>query len=183
MALTPKREAFAVAFVRLGEAAAAYKASHAASNMLATTIRKRASELRKRPDVQSRIAELQSVVAKEAGLDRALVLRQLHRLAQMAMGDLPIRRIVTVGRGKDAKPVEHELHHVDIQGAARAWELIGKSDEIRLFESDSEAAGRAAGRAAGEAIGEMMTDIERARRIAYILRNAGRNTEARETQH
>jgi hypothetical protein len=172
--LTQKREAFACAYVRLGVAAKAYAESHDASRMAPATIRKRAADLLKRPDVKARIAELQAAVAKEVVLDRALVLRELHRLAKMAMGDLPIRKIVTMGRGKDAKPEEHELHHVDIMGAARAWELIGRADEIRLFENYSAAAGRAAGQAAGEAIGEVLSDIDRARRIAFILEEAKR---------
>ena len=179
MALTAKREAFAVAVVRLGEAVAAYKASHAAGNMATATIRKRASELRKRPDVAARIDELQAAAAKEAGLDRALVLRELHRLAKMAMGDIPIRKVVTQGRGKNAKPVEILLHHVDIQGAARAWELIGKADPIRLFVEQHEHSGRGGGPIMTE--DAPMGDVERARRVAYILmRGAEAQTEKAE---
>ena len=107
------------------------------------------------------------------------MLRELHRLAKMAMGDIPIRKVVTQGRGKNAKPVEILLHHVDIQGAARAWELIGKADPIRLFVEQHEHSGRGGGPIMTE--DAPMGDVERARRVAYILmRGAEAQTEKAE---
>jgi Terminase small subunit len=170
MALTPKREAFCCAFINLNVAAQAYTESHDASRMAPATIRKRAAELMKHPAVNARIAELRAAAAKAAVLDRASVLRDLDRVKRMAMGELPVRKLITVGRGKDAKPIEVETPMVDLSAACRALELIGKSDEVALFVERHEHTGRGGGPIVTQV--EPLGDIERARRIVFILREA-----------
>jgi hypothetical protein len=181
MALTAKREVFCLAFLQTNVQARAYEASHDTSKMTPATIRKRAAELMKNPAVKARIAELRTAVAKAAVVDRASVLRDLDRVKRMAMGELPVRKLVVVGRGKDAKHIEVETPMIDLSAACRALELIGKSDEVALFVERHEHTGKGGGPIVTQE--EPMSDIERARRIAYILRDAGRNPNARETQH
>ncbi len=65
MALTPKQEAFARAYVETGNASEAYRrAYNVGSNTKAETINKRASELLTNGEVAGRVAELQAKAAE-----------------------------------------------------------------------------------------------------------------------
>lgn len=57
--LTIKQERFAVLFVELGDASAAYRQAYDAENMLPTTINRKAKDVRDHPTVAARISELQ----------------------------------------------------------------------------------------------------------------------------
>lgn len=63
--LTPKMEAFAQAFVKLGIASNAYKEAYDADGMNDNSVKKEACLLLKNPDVKARVKELQND-AKEA---------------------------------------------------------------------------------------------------------------------
>jgi hypothetical protein len=69
--LTVKQENFAVAFVELGVAVAAYRRTYSAAAMKPTTVRVKASELKRNPLVAARIAELQAQAAERAVAARA----------------------------------------------------------------------------------------------------------------
>jgi phage terminase small subunit len=60
MSLTPKQEAFALAYVETGNASEAYRRAYNAGNMKPETVNKRASELLANGEVTGRVAELQA---------------------------------------------------------------------------------------------------------------------------
>lgn len=68
MALTPKRQSFAMAYVETGNASEAYRRAFDAENMKPETIKKRASELLANGDVKGTVAELQAKHAEEHGV-------------------------------------------------------------------------------------------------------------------
>lgn len=61
MSLTPKREAFAIAFVETGNGSEAYRRSFKAENMSAPAIAVEASRLLDDPNVSLRVKELQGL--------------------------------------------------------------------------------------------------------------------------
>ncbi len=58
--LTPKQEAFVMAYAETGNASEAYRRSYNAENMKAATINRSATELMANPTITARVAELQS---------------------------------------------------------------------------------------------------------------------------
>lgn len=130
MTLSAKQEAFALAYLETGNASEAYRRTYNASKMQPGTVNREATRLLANPLITTRIAELQAAAAKEAVVDRSYVLRNLVRVLTMAIGDAPVRRSATKGEDGKAEVTEYM---VDLKAANRALELIGKSDEVRLF--------------------------------------------------
>lgn len=60
MGLTPKQEAFCLAYIETGNASEAYRQSYDAGKMKAETVNKRASELLGSGEITGRIAELKA---------------------------------------------------------------------------------------------------------------------------
>lgn len=58
--MTPKQEAFCLAYVETGNASEAYRRAYSAAKMKAATVNKRASELLADGEVAGRVAELQN---------------------------------------------------------------------------------------------------------------------------
>lgn len=58
--MTPKQEAFCLAYVETGNASEAYRRAYSAKKMKATTVNKRASELLSDGEVTGRVAELRT---------------------------------------------------------------------------------------------------------------------------
>jgi phage terminase small subunit len=58
--MTPKQEAFCLAYVETGNASEAYRRAYDAENMSAEAVAVEASKLLKRPNVALRVAELQA---------------------------------------------------------------------------------------------------------------------------
>lgn len=76
---TPKQNAFAVAYLELGEAAAAYRHAYSVRpDTKPDTIYRRANDLLKHPKVSRRIAELQAVAAQRHAITQ-------DKLVAMAM--------------------------------------------------------------------------------------------------
>ena len=63
--LTPKQEAFAQAYVRLGDQAAAYREVYDTENMLAKTVHEAASRLANSCKVAARISDIQANLAEK----------------------------------------------------------------------------------------------------------------------
>jgi phage terminase small subunit len=137
MTLTPKQEAFVLAYIGLGNASVAYRRAFNAAKMKPNTVEKRACELLKNGKVMGRIAELRGKAADKAVLTRAWVLERLMRSARIAMGE---ERITVAVRPKSAPDtaVELEITDRDAGAANRALELLGKADEVRLFQEQKE---------------------------------------------
>ena len=81
MRLTPKQEAFALAYCRLMNASDAYREAYRAGNMNPKTINEAASRLLKNSKVAARIAELKAPAIAAAGLSAERTLREIARVA------------------------------------------------------------------------------------------------------
>src|SRR5580693_2459622 len=81
MRLTPKQEAFALAYCRLMNASDAYREAYHAGNMNPKTINEAASRLLKNSKVSARIAELKVPAIAAAGLSVERTLREIARVA------------------------------------------------------------------------------------------------------
>jgi len=133
MELTQKQHLFVLAYIELGNASQAYRRAYKATKMKASTVNRKAAELLANGKITARIDALRGEAAKKAVLDRAWVLERLMRNAKIAMGE---ERIKVAVRPKSAPDIVIELEITDRDAAAanRALELLGKADEVRLFE-------------------------------------------------
>jgi hypothetical protein len=137
--LTPKQEAFCLAYLEMGNATEAYRQAYNAARMAQRTIEKRASELVQAEAVAARLATLRAAAAKKAILSRTWVLERLQRNARIALGE---ERVTVTHRTKDGDLVDKQVIQRDAAAANRALELLGKTDELRLFGDRLEASGK-----------------------------------------
>lgn len=127
MALTPKQEAFALAYVETGNASEAYRRAYNAGNMKPEVIANKASALLKRGDVRVRVemAQAKAVERHETTVDD--ILRELEEARALAAGgDKPQPAAMvaaSMGKakllgmltdkteltGKDGGPIDHSL--------------------------------------------------------------------------
>lgn len=86
MALTPKQEAFALAYVETGNASEAYRRAYNAVNMKPEVIANKASALLKRGDVRVRVemAQAKAIERHETTVDD--ILRELEEARALAAG-------------------------------------------------------------------------------------------------
>ena len=110
MALTPKQEAFCLAYYETGNASEAYRSTY---NVRPTTkdesVRVSAAQLVKDPNIALRLQQLQERAASKVVLSRAWVLERLMRNAD--------------------KGIEMD----DLAASNKALELLGKVDELAMF--------------------------------------------------
>lgn len=128
--LTPKQEAFVLAYLETGNASEAYRRAYNAKGMADNVIHVKASELLKNGKVAVRVSAVYKSVAEKAILDRAWVLERLMRNAQIAMGEKTVSLKMAV---KDKGIVEGEVHDRDGSVANKALELLGKVPELALW--------------------------------------------------
>lgn len=168
--LTPKQEAFCLAYVQMGTATDAYAKAYDAANMDARTIQKRSSELLAHAGVAARIEELRRAAAEKAIVDAAWVLRKLKQNVEVSLGERTIRIKVTK-RDKDNGDISVEQVEVsahDASAANKGLELLAK--HLGLFEADN----RQAGEAAAVVADQQMSMLELARLIAFRLEQGAR---------
>ena len=84
--LTPKQEAFAQAYVELGNASEAYRRAYNAENMKTETIHVKACELLGNGKVAARVAELQENVQRVHNVTIASLIAELEEARQVAKG-------------------------------------------------------------------------------------------------
>lgn len=127
MALTPKQEAFALAYVETGNASEAYRRSYKAEKMKPGVIAVKASELLSHGKVSVRVKELQADLAERHKLTVDDLLRELEEARTAAltaetaqssaavaatMGKaklLGLDKQVIEHTGKDGGPVDHSI--------------------------------------------------------------------------
>ena len=80
--LTPKQEAFAVTYVRLQNASAAYREVHASEGMADKTVNEAASRLLKNSKVAARVGAIAEPIARRVGLDIEEQLYQARAISQ-----------------------------------------------------------------------------------------------------
>ena len=136
--LTPKQEAFILAYLGTGNASEAYRRAYHASGMNAATVNREAHSLLEHPKLAPRLKDLRNRVTNEAVeqvvLSRAWVLDRLMRHAQVCLGEIPLR--LKIRKAHSADVMELETHQRDPSAANRALELLGR--EANLFTGKKE---------------------------------------------
>ena len=107
--LTPKQHAFCVAYMESNNASDAYRKAYNAEGMSPAAVNVEASRLLDHPTIALRLVEMQNIAAQVAGLSRSWVLQRLMRNVD------------------DAHSKE------DFGASTKAIELLGKTDEMRMF--------------------------------------------------
>lgn len=115
MALTPKQEAFALAYVETGNASEAYRRAYNAGKMKPEVIAVKASELLAHGKVSVRVAGLQACHAERHKLTVDDLLRELEEARQAALGAETAQSsaavAATMGKAKllgmDKQVIEH----------------------------------------------------------------------------
>jgi phage terminase small subunit len=81
LSITPKQEAFALAYIKLQNGSAAYRAAYNTTNMNPKTVNEATSRLLKNSKVAARIVELKAPAIAAAGLSVERTLREIARIA------------------------------------------------------------------------------------------------------
>ena len=152
--LTPKREAFARAYVETGNGSEAYRRSYSTANMKPETVTENASRLLADGNVSARVAELQAAMAERNNLKEDDIIRHLlavmnttmtdvvtwdeDRFAFIPSDDLPEfvrpaiqslkvkrKRLVT-GNPRDPEEWEVEEREVRLKDSLKAADMLGK---------------------------------------------------------
>jgi phage terminase small subunit len=121
MRITPKQQAFALAYIELQNCSAAYRTAYNTANMKPKTVHEAASRLLKNSKVAARIAELKAPAIVAAGLS---VERTLLEIARVAYAD-PRRFYRADGTLKD--PVEWDD---DMAAAVAQVEIDVHTDQV-----------------------------------------------------
>lgn len=100
MSLTPKQEAFCLAYLETGNASEAYRRAYSAQNMKPETIVVKASELLAHGKVSVRVAELRGAAARRHGITIDDLLRELEEARQIAIEDRAPAAAVSAALGK-----------------------------------------------------------------------------------
>lgn len=140
--LTVKQQAFVLAYVETGNASEAYRRAYNAKDMAPATINRKAAELLAHGKITARIDQLQSKAAAKAVLNRSWVLDRLMKNARICMGEEKIKVTITP---KEGEPFDHEITDRDAAAANKALELLGKTDEARVFVDRQEISGPGGG--------------------------------------
>ena len=86
MALTPKQEAFALAYVETGNASEAYRRAYNAVNMKPETVNRTAKELMDSPKIAARVHEIKSAHVERHETTVDDILRELEEARALAAG-------------------------------------------------------------------------------------------------
>lgn len=154
--LTPKQEAFVLAYLETGNASEAYRRSYKADGMLPQTINRSAKELLDNPKIAARLAvinrkaEAKALLSLEEHMDELKALRELAKqnaqlsaaiAAEVKRGELRkfyVKQIETGGPGEFEGMTADELrNHV-----RREAEELGLSDEKAKASRRSREAGK-----------------------------------------
>jgi phage terminase small subunit len=125
--LTPKQEAFVLAYVETGNASEAYRRCYDASGMKPESINRKAKELLDNGKIAARLAELRANVIERHQMTVDDIIRELEEARAMAMaGERPQATAMvaaTMGKAKvlglitdksevsgvNGQPVQHEM--------------------------------------------------------------------------
>lgn len=88
MKLTPKQEAFCLAYLETSNASESYRRSYSASNMKDKQIWEEASKLLSSPKVAQRLIELNSKAVSSAVMTRQRALERLSLIAETSITDI-----------------------------------------------------------------------------------------------
>lgn len=88
MALTPKQEAFCLAYLKTGNASEAYRQAYAAKNMKAATVNRKAKDLLDHGKITARLTELNQSAVTDSVMTRQRALERLSLIAETSITDI-----------------------------------------------------------------------------------------------
>lgn len=102
MALTPKQEAFCLAYIETGNASEAYRRSYDAGNMKPETVNRNAKALLDNSKIATRLAEIRKPAAEKAQMTLETHLEDLKALRDRAVEANQLSAAITaeIARGK-----------------------------------------------------------------------------------
>ncbi|UBB18356.1 terminase small subunit [Comamonas odontotermitis] len=124
MPLTPKQEAFALAYAETGNASEAYRRSYNAENMKPEVVANKASALLKKGDVRVRVEQLQANAAERHDLTVDDLLRELEEARTAAStSDKPQAAAMVAATMGKAKLLGYLTEKVEHSGEIKTPEL------------------------------------------------------------
>lgn len=114
MTLTPKQEAFCMAYIEAGNASEAYRQAYNAANMKAATINRKAFEMTENGNIRARLDELRQVHATRHAVTVDSLVDELEDARQLAKRNGTASAMVSATMGK-AKllGIEKQLNPTD----------------------------------------------------------------------
>jgi phage terminase small subunit len=100
MSLTPKQEAFCLAYLETGNASEAYRLSYAASGMSANSIGVEAAKLLDNPKIAHRLSVLQEPIMERHNVTVDSLLLELEEARQLALQTEQTSTAVSATMGK-----------------------------------------------------------------------------------
>lgn len=128
--LTPKQEAFCLAYIETGNASEAYRRAYDASKMKSESVNVKASELLSSGKVSVRVKELQQSHQKRHNVTVDSLLAELEEARQMALQETQPSAAISATMGK-AKIVGVDVQKVEHSGAVsmnHTIEFVGGDD-------------------------------------------------------
>lgn len=138
MSLTPKQEAFCMAYLETGNASEAYRRAYNAQNMKPETVNKRASELLANGVIAGRLARLRSRSESAAVMSRQEALERLSMVARTSLSDLVEFGSHELGEDEDGNPIIQSAWKIrdsalqDPKQLAAIAELTASKDGIKI---------------------------------------------------
>lgn len=126
--LTPKQEAFCLAYLETGNASEAYRRSYDAKNMKPDTITVKASELLSNGNISVRLAELRAPIIAKAQLTVEDLLEELEEARKVAL-DSPMPQTsaavsATMGKAKLLGLDKQVIDHTSSDGSLAPTRII-----------------------------------------------------------
>ncbi len=121
MNLTPKQEAFAIAYIETGNASEAYRLAYDAGNMKPDSVNRKAKELLDNGKITARIAKLQAVAVERHNITVDDLLIELQEAWEVARQSLNPAAMISATMGKakllglDKQIVQIEKHSMTIE--------------------------------------------------------------------
>lgn len=138
MSLTPKQEAFCLAYLETGNASEAYRRAYSAGKMKPETVNKRASELLSNGEIAGRLQELNQAAVSAAVMTRQEALERLSGFARTDLADLVEFGSYELGADDNGNPVIQAAWKIkdsalqDPAKMAAIAELSATKDGIRI---------------------------------------------------
>lgn len=122
MALTPKQEAFCLAYLETGNASEAYRRSYSAEGMKPETVARKAKELLDNGKITARLEELRKPIAERHKITVDTLLAELEEARQLALStDAPAPAVsATMGKAKLLGMDKQIIDHTSSDGSMGA---------------------------------------------------------------
>lgn len=118
MSLTPKQEAFCIAYLETSNASESYRRAYECEKMSATSINRAAKDVIDNPKITARLAEMRAPVVEAAQMTVAGHLERLRQLSEKAESEGKYAAAVTaeMARGKVSGFYVEKLDHTSSDG-------------------------------------------------------------------